>query len=608
MAQIDTFGEAPAPEPAGRVRQLTIIAQDPAVSGEDGQILTAEVTVPVDRLEPGPRGHRFHVVDYIAATGELVDPVPDLCDPDIAEPTARQWTCRDRFARPSDAADAAARFPHGYNEALVSDPAFRAQNVYAIVARTLASFEFALGRRIDWAFDSHQLYVVPRAFAEANAHYAREDRGLFFGYLPRGDGTTVYTCLSHDIVAHETTHAVLDGLRPRFLEPALPDQPAFHEALADIVALLSVFSLQEAVDFALGRADPHGRVSMTRLEGEALASNILFSLAEQFGEATTGVRGSALRRSRQVAVGAAWRSDPAFEEPHRRGEVLVAAVIDALVGMWMRRLQALEHKGRVDRERAAEEGAKAASHLLTMVIRSLDYAPAIELAFEDVLDAVLVADEVIAPDDQHHYRDALRDSFARYDIYQPAGRMIDLAQMTVPFRYDQINASALRSSKQEAYRFIWQNLGALELKPDWHLQVESLRPALRVGPDGLVVQEVICDYVQVLELTAGQARELAARLPDDGNRLTMPDADALEDEVQLQFWGGGTLIFDQFGRAKLHQRKNLDDWTRQSERLDYLLRKGLFDSRRRLGFSTGAATGMAFADLHTPDFIAGEAW
>ena len=223
--------------------------------------------------------------------------------------------------------------------------------------------------------------------------------------------------------------------------------------------------------------DPRGRVSLTQFEGEALATNILFGLAEQFGEATTGVRGSALRRSRQLPVGDAWRSDPAFEEPHRRGEVLVAAVIDALVGMWMRRLRALEHQGAVDRERAAEEGAKAAAHLLTMVIRSLDYAPAIELAFEDVLDAVIVADEVIAPDDQHDYRGALRDSFARYDIHQPAGRMVDLAQMAMPFRYDQINATALRSSKQEAYRFIWQNLAALDAEA-------GLAPAGRVAPPG----------------------------------------------------------------------------------------------------------------------------
>ena len=181
-------------------------------------------------------------------------------------------------------------------------------------------------------------------------------------------------------------------------------------------------------------------------------------------------------------------------------------------------------QGGVDRERAAEEGAKAAAHLLTMVIRSLDYAPAVELEFEDVLDAVLVADEVSRPTTQHDYRGALRDSFARYGIDQPEpGASVDLAQMAVPFRYDQINATALRSSKQEAYRFIWQNLAALELKPDWHLQVESLRPALRVGPDGLVVQEVVCDYVQMLELTAGQARELAAELTERAaNRLTIP--------------------------------------------------------------------------------------
>jgi hypothetical protein len=78
--------------------------------------------------------------------------------------------------------------------------------------------------------------------------------------------------------------------------------------------------------------------------------------------------------------------------------------------------------------------------------------------------------------------------------------------------------------------------------------------------------------------------------------------------VPLQLWGGGTVIFDQFGRAKLHQHKDLDDWARQSERLSYLLRKGLFDSHQRLGFSTGTSTGMAFADLHAPDSVAGEAW
>jgi hypothetical protein len=585
------------------VHRLTIIAQDPSVRGEDGRILTASAAVPVDRLDPGPRGHRFHVVDYDATTGKLVQPVPDLCDPD-SEQSVRRWTCLDRFEPPKNRRQERERFPGGYNEALMTDPAFRAQNVYAIAARTLATFEFALGRRLDWQTGSHQLYIVPRAFAEANAHYAREDRGVFFGYLPLADGDTVYTCLSHDIVCHETTHAVLDGLRPRFLEPALPDQAAFHEALADIVAMFSVFSLPEVLAFALGQENPEGRIPMNVFGDEAIATNLLFGVAEQFGEATSGVRGSALRRSHGLKAGGWWRTDPAYEEPHRRGEVLVAAVVDAVAKIWVARLKGIEHDGLVDRARAAEEGAKAAGHVMTMLIRSLDYSPAVELQFEDVLDAVLVADRVVAPEDRHDYRGMLEKSFARYDIRVEESRIEDVASAGVPFRYDQVNAAALRSSKQEAYRFIWQNLDALGLKPDWYLEVESLRPALRLGPDGLVVQEVICDYSQVLELTAGQARELAKRERD----LSPPRKSALPDDVPLQFWGGGTLIFDQFGRAKFHQRKALDDWKRQTARLDHLVKKDLFDTRGRLGFSTGAATGMAFAELHTPDDRAGEAW
>lgn len=586
-----------------RVRRLTIVAQDPDVCLKDGRILTAQASVPVDRLEPGPRGHRFHVVDYDATAQKLVKPVADLCDPEV-KGAEHRWTCLDRFAPPENAADEKKRFPGGYNHALVSDPAFRAQNVYAIAARTLAAFEFALGRRIDWRTGSHQLYIVPRAFAEANAHYAREDRGVFFGYLPRPDGSTVYTCLSHDIVCHETTHAVLDGLRPRFLEPALPDQAAFHEALADIVAIFSVFSLREVVEFALGEPTAKGRIRMSQFNNEVIAKSVLFGVAEQFGAAITGVRGSALRRSKELEPGSSWRSDPAFEEPHRRAEVLVAAVIDAMATIWIGRVKEIADRGEVNRTRAAEEGAKAAGHVLTMFIRSLDYSPAVELEFEDVLDAILVADEVVAPDDKHDYRGALEASFARYDIRLPTSRIVDVAAAGTPFRYDQINAAALRTSKQEAYRFIWQNLDALGLKPDWYLEVESLRPAVRLGPDGLLVQEVICDYSQVFELTAGQARQFARRHQD----LVLPDERALPSTVRMQFWGGGTLIFDQFGRAKFHQRKDLDDWTRQTRRLEYLLRKGLFDTDGRLGFSTGAAAGMAFADMHAPNDRAGEAW
>jgi hypothetical protein len=53
---------------------LTIVAQDPSVRAKDGRILRAIVTVPRDVLQPGPRGPRFHVVDFDPATNVLVPP------------------------------------------------------------------------------------------------------------------------------------------------------------------------------------------------------------------------------------------------------------------------------------------------------------------------------------------------------------------------------------------------------------------------------------------------------------------------------------------------------------------------------------------------------
>lgn len=566
-------GTAPQPSHV----KLRIIAQDPSVRDDNGRILSARAQVPWARLEPGPCTARFHVIDFDATAGTYITPA------DLPSGT-------DTFA---DAGD----------DTIQSDHGFHAQQVYAVAARTLAAFETALGRRLSWGFSGHQLHLVPHAFAEANAYYSWEDRALLFGYVPSDDGSTIYTCLSHDVVAHEATHAVLDGLRHRFLEPGLPDQPAFHEGFADVVALLSVFSLQPVVEACLGEKDEAGRIGRAALDPVALRKNVLTGVAEQLGDVLTQGRG-ALRQSALTTPPPGWATDPAWLEPHRRGEVLVAVIIDVLIDLWTTRLQPLlapdaAHTPRtIDRARAAEEGAKAAGHLLTMLIRGLDYLPPVEFEFGDFLDAVIRADEEVAPDDNLRYREALLRRFGQAGIARPAGQVDNLLTSDFVPQYQGMNFAAMRNDAHEVFRFIWRNAGQFGLNTGYYTHVEAVQPGQRVGPDGLVITESVANYVQMLELTAGELQQMAH----------MPLPDGVTAGTRLQIFGGGTLVFDQFGRAKLHIHKPLDDWARQLRRLDYLHRACFYDKSHRLGFSYGEARGQTFAELHNTDPGTGESW
>ena len=327
-------------------------------------------------------------------------------------------------------------------------------------------FESSLGRRVAWAFQGHQLFIVPRAFPEANAYYDREEHALLFGFFPdprdtKGRQSDVYTCLSHDVVAHETTHAILDGLRPRFREPGLPDQMAFHEAFADIVALLSVFSLSEVVTLALGPAHD-GRIENDAVQPARLKRSVLFGVAEQMGEKLLPGRTHGLRNSVAIEPSPDLLDDPTYREPHRRGEILVAAVMDALLAMWSNRLKPLYSERGLDRERAAEEGAKAASHLLTMSIRAIDYTPPLEFEFGDFLDALAHRRRTTLRRTIHTSTDStIEQSFERFGIRRPAARIVDISSKTNRPRYDRYNYQELRASPDEVWRFLWDNAGAV---------------------------------------------------------------------------------------------------------------------------------------------------
>jgi len=561
-------------------RQLTIIAQDPSVKDANGKILRANVRIPYEALGPGPRGYRVHVVDYDSSQRVLYHP----------------WQI-------DDGTDLFAQSP---DDKLCSDPAFHAQNVYAIVMRLLARFEAALGRRVSWGFGGHQIQAVPHAFADANAYYSDDAHGLFFGYFPGVDGKPVYTCLSHDVVAHEATHALLDGLRNTYTVPSHPDQAGFHEGFADIVALLSVFGLPDVVRALLHNTRAGGEcVYVKDLEVDKLRSTALLGLAEQFGREASRYRDDCLRRAVQRPPRKHALQDASFEESHRRGEILSAAVLNSFIHVWAARLSTwlpkTENKVRV--ERVVEDGADAAEHLLTMCIRALDYCPVVDITFADFLSALLTADLELLPDDgRYKYRQVLREQFEAWNISPASGTQEKAEAGVVPewgawerptsaslLNYECVHRQSLEQSLDEVFRFLWENRRTLGVYEDAYTWVISVRPCVRLGPDGFVLRETISEYRQSLDLEARQ-------LPSLCKGMKKPDR--MPNDAQVRLHGGGVLVFDEFGHLKYHVRSRIDNPSRQNGRLDYLWRNGIRDRLGRYGFSDGSPQGQRFALMH----------
>jgi hypothetical protein len=560
-----------------RTRQLTVIAQDPGLrypaGPRKGEIVKARITVPAETLGPGPRGYRVNCVDYDSTTDTYYE------------------------TGISSEVDA---FEDAGNDVLLNDPNFHCQNVYAYVMHTLSRFELALGRRLGWSFKGHQLTVAPHAFSDANAFYSEDDRALLFGYFPSHDGkSTIYCALSHDVVVHECTHALIDGLRTRYTDPSSPDQAAFHEGFADIVALLSIFSLPAIAEFVidsrvadLPAKNDRSLIAASDLKPERLRET-LFGLAKEVGQELSGVRGQPLRRSMELKPDKTYLDQAEFQEPHRRGEVLVAALMNAFLHIWSTRIASLgeKKKGMVDRGKVIEEGADLADLLLTSAIRALDYAPPVDLSFGDYLSALLTADEEVRPrgDDRYELRRIVRRSFESYGIppacdwdgrgvWSPANRDRK-TKAAIEFNYGRIHFEPMQRDPDEIFHFVWENrtkdhLGLME---EGYTDVQSVRPCLRIGADGFMLRETVAEYVQVLKIHAGELEELGLKKPI-----------GMDDAIEFYLYGGGSLIFDEFGQLKYHIFNPLLG-DRQEARLQYL-----FDN----GFFSGKPVELRFSSLH----------
>jgi len=479
------------PVPPASTRSLRIYALDPLEAGGHDNCITAQV--PFEPLRPGPIGSRVEVIDYDPVSNRFYAPV-DLDHPHVL--------AQDGLA-PSE-----------------SDPRFHQQMVYTVVMSTLHRFEFALGRQVSWGTTGPRLRIYPHGTGDVNAYFDADAGALVFGYFRASrtrsgrtlPGGYVFTCLSHGIIAHEATHALVHALRDKFMEPSNPDTPAFHEAFADIVAILQHFSLAGVVENA---------IQLTRASLDDVKP--LVSLGRQFSDAI-GVRGTL--RSALGEPPDPRALDRTFE-PHERGAILVAAVFAALITVYHRRSEDLLRiatggtgllpGGNIAPDlvrRLATEVRKAAKHFLNICIRALDYCPPVDIEFGEFLRAAVTADVELEPDDPWGYRNALIEAFRERGIYPKLA--FSLAEDSVVWaRLDErVDMRGLdlgsilfegpqKSGAARRHRAILtelvnrkRNKEIFNLEPTRPVHVRTVQPLRRIGPDGRIHNQAVVEVLQ----------------------------------------------------------------------------------------------------------------
>ncbi|XWX04609.1 hypothetical protein VZO05_03460 [Aggregatilineales bacterium SYSU G02658] len=338
-----TMLEGTAPIAAQQTVSLLVYPQDPLYSGPEIR------TLPANEVERGLHNERVRIVDDVATA------VPDQHGSYLYWPGTRE---------------------------------FDQVNAFYYVTFTLRMLERYAGRMLPWSFADPRLKVRPNVGSRANAFYNEQTQTLGF-HTYRANGATVSTAQSADIVAHETGHAVLDGIRDLWNESFGLGSRALHESVGDMVALLVALHDNDLVKHVLEWTDGNLRVS-----------NVITELAEHLAQVDSSEldlprQSIYLRNAINPFVDMpfdempAQTSDPLTtlaRQEHNYSRVFTGAFWD-LFAMIYERLCATEAP--------FIAVTRARRYVGRLLMWALDVSPVGELNFDDLARAFLTADQLL---------------------------------------------------------------------------------------------------------------------------------------------------------------------------------------------------------------------
>lgn len=445
--------------------------KDPLIAKENpGLEIDSDFYVPWEpRIGDGPTSARFAIVDYDSTANKLETPA--------------KWS-RDNKAFID---------PEGrrVDKSLKDTAHFRQVSTWAIVQSTLDFFESpsGLGRRISWAFEGNRLLVTPNAGYGANAYYDRQSKSLQFYYFDDEGGQRIHTSLSSDIVNHEFGHAVLDGIRPYYLEAVSPQTGAFHEFLGDLTAILMTL-----------RNSSFRRQLAVRTKGDLktkTGQQLIAAVAAQFGKAVSGQ--PYLRSAANPSKMGQFKDKI---EPHALSEVMTGAMFDIFVALTEQYLRRERATG--DTHTPAQSLQFASARMQVIAIQALDLLPPVEVTFNDYAHAVLRNLAIADPTDPHDYCPMIADIFVKREILSKQEAADILARASL---YDRMpgtithDPELIGSSRAEAYRYLDDNRDKLFIPDHVDIIVDEVFTARKMVGMGLFQpKQIILQYLWREEL------------------------------------------------------------------------------------------------------------
>jgi hypothetical protein len=435
-----------------------------------------EIDIPGLDLDTGPKDSQFIVVDQDLSSGVTYEQA--------------------RFLPNQNA----------FDDLPPDDIRFHQINAFATARSALDMIEASVGRQVHWAFGP-QLAIHPHYMQARNAYYSRDLGALAFFYFDIAfkEGK-VFTCLSHDVVAHELGHAALDGLKPLFLEALHAETGAFHESFGDLTAMFSALTIPEVAAQVLAATG-----------GDLRRPNLASLLAEEFGYGIYGP-GHFFLRSAGDPVRFSTLKSP---EVHDYSVLLTATMYEILTDFYdVNRGAVLVVRGtgtdglnlRVDHSTSApvlalmpegtlldevgesfDDGTRvwhkvrsqwfgegwaagdflaqvsegmtesdalieATRHLRRIAYRAINYLPPSSVTFKRFGQAMIAADRRAFPYDDRGYRGIIKRVFAAREISQYSEELETWPQFQLTW-----DGAA---DKRSLYQFIYRNRALLGIPAD----------------------------------------------------------------------------------------------------------------------------------------------